>query len=74
LLNELRPRQVKPKPLICTVDNKCWCMKVKTKLLHSNAQEGCMSPAQMLEQTVVELPKEDRDYLKSLLSREFISP
>lgn len=74
LLNELRHRQVKPAPVCCTVDSKCWCMKVQTKFLHSNEHEGCMSPAQMLTQTGVELTKADNDYLKSLLGREFIAP
>lgn len=73
MLTELRYRQVKPEPLFCTVDAKCWCMKVKTKLIHSTEHECCMSPSQMLTQTGIELPKEDRDYLKSLLGREFVA-
>lgn len=72
LLNELRGRQVKPEPLCCQVNSSCWCMRVKTKFLHQDDQEDCMSPAQMLAQASVKLPQSDIDYLNSLLSREFV--
>lgn len=72
LLNDLKHLQVKPKPLCCTVDASCWCMRVQTRFTHPLDLSDCLSPQEMLDQASVNLPEHDRVYLQSLVGRQFI--
>ena len=72
LLNDLKDRQVKPKPLYCTASSNCWCMKLETRLPSHEGYDVCLSPKTLLEMYSGELPKIDINYLNSLLSRECI--
>ena len=70
ILPLIKDRQIKPSPLKCTVSADCWCMRVQTKFSHSDG--ACMSPAEMLQQTDVEILDSDREYLESLTDRDFM--
>lgn len=75
IYNELKPRQIKPEPLKCTVSAQCWCNRVKDFRYSSELEwDGeCMSPADMLERFDAELSNRDKFYLQSLLHRVFVS-
>ncbi len=66
----LMERKRKPS-LECTVDVKCWCMKLDLAMQMS-VGVTCMSPAELLENEKSDLSQKDIDYLTSLLDREFI--
>ena len=70
LLKELSGRQVVPE-LKCTVDVNCWCMKV-TNDFAVDWHAECMSPAEMLAQTEVELSAADKAYLEPLTKMKFV--
>ena len=70
LLQQLKHLQVKREELRCTCSSTCWCMKVSYKFPMSTGE--CMSPAEMLEIAGNELSKTDRQYLISLLGKQFV--
>ncbi len=70
ILEKLKTRQVKQKPLKCLINSECWCMRVQARFTHNS--DDCMTPVEMLEQTSVELSDNDRVYLQGLTQREFI--
>jgi len=73
LLEELRPRQVKPRALYCTTGSNCWCFNIVAELPLNNAgYDVCMTPKQILEEYSDKLTSKDINYLKSIESRECI--
>jgi hypothetical protein len=64
LLNKLKPT------VRCTVDRKCWCAKLETKIPYYSGQ--CLSPQEMLDLSSSTLPRKDVAYLKTLTTKEFV--
>ena len=73
LLEQLRERQVKPKPIRCTCNVKCWCNQLSFRFPTNQSWEKCLSPAELLDQYSEHMDKDDIKYLTSLLGRDFIS-
>ena len=71
ILDELRPRQIKPKTVKCTASSTCWCMQVSHKFGHDRNIGGCMSPAEMLDAAGNVMNAHDIKYLKQLSKYEF---
>lgn len=72
LLEQLRTRQVKPQPVVCTCNTLCWCNDLSFRFPMDQPWEECRSPQQMLEEYGNEMNEADRKYLQSLIGREFI--
>ncbi len=72
LLEELKPRQLRPGALYCTAGSNCWCFKLETWLPSHAGYDICMTPKELLEMYSSELTSNDINYLKSIESREFI--
>lgn len=70
LLQQLKHLQVKPEELRCTCSSTCWCMNVSYRFPMTTGE--CMSPAEMLEIAGEELNNTDRQYLISLLGKQFV--
>ena len=72
LLNTLKDRQVKPKPLYCTGNTNCWCSNITYNFPITPGYDICMTPAQMILEYKDRLPEIDYKYLLTILGRECI--
>jgi hypothetical protein len=72
LLEELKPRQLRPSALYCTGNSNCWCFKLETLLPSHAGYDVCLTPSNLLEMYSVELTTKDINYLKSIEHKECI--
>jgi hypothetical protein len=72
LLEDLKPRQLRPKALYCTASNNCWCFKLETLLPSHADYDVCMTPKELLEMYSKELTSNDINYLKSIEHKDCI--
>ena len=72
MLPALKRIRSQKKTLRCTVNSSCWCMQVQARFTHDDDKQDCLSPSEMLKQTSVLLSDRDREYLETLVDREFI--
>ena len=66
-------KSMQQKELKCTVNSSCWCMQLTTKFSHLSDSPLCMSPQEMLDQSLVEINPKDKQYLQSLVTMNFIN-